>query len=594
MFARQRLRVSSIVESVALLVSPAAAFFGLRLRLMPVPDLNDPAMHTTFMIDPSSIFLRYTAAFTPTERLREGYRVGLLIPGRIFYLLFGALPGFVVFRYVLALIAVVPAYLLLRRIRGRAAGAAAAVVILSSPVIITAWGTDFPDAVAVSYLLAGLACLAMPSARHRPAWLIACGAFFTLAVWSFGSSLPLVLVTVAAYGLIRFLRDREKMVRDAAVMAGTALAMSALLAVGSAVLIGPFDYIIPTIRSLIYLSHKSLTKQYHSTNWRWAPYVAYLLVPPAVVAAGFIAFGRHVRAIPTPQLIVGAACTAQLAACALLQFAGSVQVLEEHYFSSLLWAAVSLLLAITLVELGRPILRDSTQAWVLPLLLLLVPLAYELDPHVPAFGWLPMGVVLAVAVVGLALIARLLGRVHPGRPARAAGALVLALIAGGLLVVTVAPIPAHPQLPDTTIDPPPAYASALGGDASYAVDLYAATAQLPLFVGPATYSGEQLLMWWPRTEQTQLLSAIGYYHAFFDSIPGDLGTLSSAGQVMIDQRKPAQILLISLTGDQFAQSVAALAPYQPQVERTGILRSGSVAIHVWLIDLANFFRASAV
>ena len=62
----------TIVEGLALLISPAVAFFGLRIRLMPVPDLNDPAMHTTFIIDPQCIFLRYTAAFTPSERLREG------------------------------------------------------------------------------------------------------------------------------------------------------------------------------------------------------------------------------------------------------------------------------------------------------------------------------------------------------------------------------------------------------------------------------------------------------------------------------------------------------------------------------------------
>src|ERR1700719_4325815 len=174
----------TIVEGLALLISPAVAFFGLRIRLMPVPDLNDPAMHTTFIIDPQSIFLRYTAAFTPSERLREGYRVAFLIPGRVAYLLFGALPGFVVFRYVLALIAVVPAYLLLRRMYGRVAGVVSVVVILSSPVVLTAWGTDFPNSSAVSYLIAGLACLAMPSQRHRLVWLAASTGFFTLSVWS--------------------------------------------------------------------------------------------------------------------------------------------------------------------------------------------------------------------------------------------------------------------------------------------------------------------------------------------------------------------------------------------------------------------------
>ena len=134
-----------MLEAFLLAISPVAAFFGLRLTLMAPPDLNDPAMHTTFIVDPQDIFLRYAAVFQPTERLREGARVGFLIPGRIAYLLFGGVPGFVVFRYVLALIAVVPTYLLLKRLYSSVAGVIGVIIILSCPVIILAWGTDFPE-----------------------------------------------------------------------------------------------------------------------------------------------------------------------------------------------------------------------------------------------------------------------------------------------------------------------------------------------------------------------------------------------------------------------------------------------------------------
>jgi len=469
----------ALAEGFALLISPVAAFFGLRLRLMPVPDLNDPAMHTTFIIDPQSIFLRYTAAFTPSERLREGYRVAFLIPGRIAYLLFGALPGFVVFRYVLALVAVVPTYLLLRRVYGRSAGAVGGVVILSSPVVITARGTDFPNSAAISYLIAGLACLAMPSLRHRVAWLAISAGFFTMAVWSIATSLPLVVATVAAYGLIRLQRDRANLFRDAAVMAGAAVAVTAALAIGSGLLLGKFDYIVPTIQSLIYLSHRSLEALYHSASWRWAPYDAYLLVPPAIVGLWFVAFGHRLKDVQTPQLIIGVACAGQLLLCVLLQFVGSVQILEEHYFSSLLWGGLSLLLAIALVELSRPIMDHPRFTWLLPALLAAVPLAYELDPHVPAFGWVPVGVAIVAIIAVLAVLATRLRALAPPVPARVASGVSLALIAGGLLVLTVAPIPAHANLPNTTFDPDPAYAMALGGDDSLAVSLYASPPTFP-------------------------------------------------------------------------------------------------------------------
>lgn len=590
-FTRRAWSLPSVVESLAVLVSPAVAFFGLRLRLMPVPDLNDPAMHTTFIIDPQSIFLRYSAVFTPSARLREAARVAFLVPGRIAYLLFGAVPGFVVFRYVLALVAVVPAYLLLRRLYGRSAGAVAAIVVLSSPVIITAWGTDFPNSAAVSYLVAGLACLVMPSVRHRIAWLAVSAACFTLAVWSIATSAPLVVAAVAVYGIIRLWREPAHIYRDAVVMAIAAVAVTGVLMLASGLLLGQFDFIRPTIESLIYLSHKSLEAMYHSASWRWAPFVAYLLVPPAIVVVGLIAFGRRLTSIPTPQLVVGVACATQLVVSLVLQFVGKVQTLEVHYFSSLLWAGLSLLLAMSLVQLTRPILDNPRSTWALPLLLLLVPLAYELDPHVPSFGWLPFGDMLALIIVALAAIAARF-RNAAQRPVTRLGTCVsLTLMSGCLLVLTVSPIPSHDPLPGTIFNATPAYATALGGNDSEAVGLYVVTTDLPGFVGPATYAGEQLLIWWPRAQQQQILGPIGMYHAFFDSIPSPLGVLSPPAVRMIEQRRPAQILLLSFTGQDFPQSVTALAPFQPVLVRTAILRSGPIALHVALIDLDQYDRS---
>jgi hypothetical protein len=219
-----------------------------------------------------------------------------------------------------------------------------------------------------------------------------------------------------------------------------------------------------------------------------------------------------------------------------------------------------------------------------------VPLAYELDPHVPAFGWLPFGDALLVAIALLAFIAARIRNARQRLSARIAASLSLVLTAACLLVLTVAPIPPHAMLPDTIFDPAPAYATALGGDPSRGIDLYVVTADLPVFVGPATYSGEQLLIWWPRDEQQLILGPIGIYHAFFDSVPGDLGALSAPGRDMIEQRRPAQILLLSFTGEDFAQSLTALSPFQARLVRTAVLRSGSVALHVWLIDLDEYYR----
>jgi hypothetical protein len=584
---RQWLR--SGAEGLALLLSPLAAFFGLRLTLMAPPDLNDPAMHTAFIIDPHDVYVRFTALLEPTDRLREGARVGFLVPARLAYLLFGAVPGFVVLRYVLALVAVVPAYLLMRRMYNRMAGVIAVIVILSCPVMILAWGTDFPDSAAVSYLIGGLACLAMPSVRHRVGWLIGAGILFALALWALATSAPLIIVTLAVYARIGFARDRAHLFRDVAVLGGAAVAATGLLVIGSGLLIGPLDYIQTTIQSLIYLAQPSQVRLNHSASPFWAPYITYLLVVPTVTALWFIAFAARLRKVPTPQLLIGTTCLAQFGIFSLLQLFGGVQDLEVHYFSSLLWGAVCLTLAIVIVELGRPLLAHRLWRWAVPALLIAVPLVFEIHPRVPQFGWVPWGFALAALILLVGWGTTRLASSGQGMRGLALVGGSLAIITAGLLGLTVTPTQ-HAHVKGTIDDTFPAYAGTLGGNDTVDVDLYSITTQLPGFVGPPAYSGEEVVTWWSDDEIAYLREPIGMYHAFFNSIPSDLGSLIPAGAQFLDARRPAQVLLMSFNGALFPESLQSLSQYRPDVVKTGVLRSGSLALHLWLIDLNVYLR----
>ncbi len=587
--ARSTRLIQASLEGVALLVAPIAAVFGLRITLMSPPDLNDPAMHTAFVINPSDVFTRYSAVLAPTDRLREGARVGFLVPARLSYLLFGAVPGFMVFRYVLALIAVVPVYLLLRRLYGRIAGAIGVIVVLSCPVIILAWGTDFPNSAAVSYLIGALACLAMPSVRHRFAWVIGSAVLFTLALWALAASAPLIIVTLVVYARINWVRERKTLIRDAALMGGAFVAVTGLLVVASGLLIGPLDYIQTTIASLIYLAQPSQVRLNHSANPLWAPYITYLLVPPTVVALWFVAFAKPLRMVPTPQLLVGMSCLTQLFIFAILQLFGGVQDLEVHYFSSLLWGAVCITLAIVIVELGRPLSAHRVLRWVLPGVLLAVPLIFEIHPRVPQFGWIPWGILLAALVVILGIYAARLGQRTRSTRTMALIGVSLTAIVGAVLGLTVTPTQ-HARLRGTVVDTFPAYASTLGGNDTEYFDLYSITTQLPGFVGPPSYSGEQLVTWWSDSEIGLLREPIGMFHAFFNSIPSDLGVLIPAGRQYIEQTKPAQVLLMSFNGDQFPESLSQLSQFQPEVVHAGVIRSGSLTLHLWLIDLKVYDR----
>jgi len=577
------------LEGAALLVSPFAAVFGLRITVMSPPDLNDPAMHTAFVINPSDVFARYTAVLAPTDRLREGARVAFVVPARLSYLLFGPVPGFLVFRYVLALIALVPAYLLLRRLYGRIAGAIAVIVILTCPVIILAWGTDFPDSAAVSYLIGGLACLAMPSVRYRFAWVIGSAVLLTLALWALATSAPLIIVTLAVYTRIMWSRERGTVLRDIALMGGAFVVVTGLLVVASGLVIGPLDYIQTTIASLIYLAQPAWVRMDHSASPLWAPYITYLLVPPAVIALWFVAFAKPLRTIPTPQLLVGMTCLTELLIFGLLQLFGGVQDLEVHYFSSLLWAAVCITLAIVLVELGQPLFTHAVLRWTLPVVLIAVPLVFEIHPRIPQFGWVPWGILLAAFLVALGVWAFRLGSTASSMRSMTLIGVSLTAIVGGLLALTVTPTQ-HARLRGTVVDTFPAYAHTLGGNDTVDIDLYSITTQLPAFVGTPAYSGERLVTWWSDNEIALLREPIGIFHAFINSVPSDLGVLITPGRQWIEQNKPAQVLLMSFNGTQFPESLAQLSQFRPVVVRAGVVRSGSLALHLWLVDLTVYDR----
>jgi hypothetical protein len=513
------------------------------------------------------------------------------VPARLAYLAFGAVPGFFVTRYVLALVAVGPVYLLLRRLYGVPAGVVGVLVVLSSPVIVTAWGTDYPDGAVVSYAAGALACLAMPCApRWRRAWLAVAGVLLVMAVWSHGVAVPLVAATLACYAGVRLVRERAGLIGDLVLLAGVAVGVTGLLVVASWAVIGRADFIAITWQAYRYLSQPAQIAFWHSANWRWAPYVAYLLVPPAVLGAFAVAVARRGRAVPTPVLLVGVVATGQLALYVGLQFFGTVQTLEEHYFSSTLWAGVCLAFAITVAELARPLSDRPLARWLPAAVLLAVPLGYEADRHVPPLGWQPAGAILAAAVIVAAAAARGGGRLR--RPAVVATAIGLALtaMAGAALVLTVAPIPIHPRLPQTIFSPPPAYASALGDGGTIDIDRYRVAVALPAFVGPAAYQGEQIFIWWPISVDGVYTEYAGMYHSLFNALRSDPPLLTKRDRYLLEDRRPAELLLYANSAATFPAALRELAAFRPALMRTGVLRSGPVVLHAWLIRLGVYYH----
>jgi hypothetical protein len=187
---------------------------------------------------------------------------------------------------------------------------------------------------------------------------------------------------------------------------------------------------------------------------------------------------------------------------------------------------------------------------------------------------------------------------HPSFSRRAglcrdAGAPAVAVVlAGALLILTVAPEVKQPPMPNVVPYPVPAYAHALGGNDSALVDEYQVTCELPGFVGHAAYAGEQLLMWLPWGQFTELTEPAGIFHSGFNLVGGAFPLLDASSRDKIEYRRPAEVLLLSETGIHFSRAVQSLAPFAPRVVKQAVLADGAYHLHVWLVDLRYLRRAS--
>src|SRR5664280_2221289 len=101
---------------------------------------------------------------------------------------------------------------------------------MSSPVIVTAWGTDYPDSAVVSYLAGSLACLALSfSNRHQRLWLSLGGVFATMALWSHQIAIPLLAAMFIVYIGMRISADRQHVWRDLLLLGGVSVAVTLIL-----------------------------------------------------------------------------------------------------------------------------------------------------------------------------------------------------------------------------------------------------------------------------------------------------------------------------------------------------------------------------
>lgn len=575
-----------------LLAMPPLLFVGMGVQPMARVQSIDPTLYTAYIDNGPDLIQRFG-----TDRYYWS-RVGTVLPGRLGNLVLGPVGGFYLFRFALALVAIVPAYLLFRRLWDERVGLVAAVVLLVNPVAIRAWTSDYPDGAAIAYLVGGTCFLLYPSHRRRWAWSLAAGAMFAAAVLCNVVVSALVAATLAADAVVR-LRPLTRaavppMLRHWLVIGTAFVATAFAFAVGAELVIGAGNLVHPTVRAIQEMRGDQFTP-YHSSNWRWVLRETQLMVPPLLLMSwGALRLRRRDdEHLPAAESTVALAVAFQTAGFALWQFVNRGSTLENYLYSSLLWATTSLLAVFVLRALWA---RQAVRRWVLLCIpvVLLVPLglrSFAPDLQFRLWPWGP-AVILVVTVV-LLLATR---RATPATVLRSLGLTLVIVVAAQSL--TIAKPQNLPFLAGQAIHPQASYGDVfLNSDDTY-LETYRVVTQLPDLVPSLERTAGDLLLWWSSDAPDIVQYAAAMYlwrntalMGFDFDAPG-LPVLGSAELQRLQENPPRFILMLGADSSRFDSGLTSLddAGVRPEIQSDEVLRSGDSQLSVRLVELGTWFE----
>lgn len=537
----------------------------------------DPSLYTAYAQHPTDLMTRFGG--------NDYYwvRLGFLLPAQVFYQVFGPVGGFVAFRYVLALVALVPGFVLLARHFSRAAAWCFVAAVVTSPVILMAWNSDYPDSAALSYLVGGSALAVLPARRTGSAASLRLGAgvLLGLALNAHAASLPIVAVVVVASLLAHPRGQDSGRWWQMAVVAGGIVAVTALLAAVAYLRWGDADIISPTVRQYLRLQRPDQVAIWHSSTWAWAARATYLLVPPALAVAVGVAGCRR-RPGGRPGTIVGAltvGAAGSVLAATVVQATGGFS-LEYYFYSSLLWWSVPFLLAILLGSLLTGHLPARARWTGAVAIVLVAGLAALLPGPVARFPVVPVGLGLAALVVVLAGLV-------VGRKAWVVIIGVSAIVVALWLVTVGQPVTAYAkgQVGYPLVD----YSAVSRSDSARARDVYRVVSAVPDLVPPAARPGERVLAWPGRCGfPGPPLDPVGQAAAQYLSshLSSNMPQLTPADERLLAQARPGWLLvLLSNTGEEFNGAETAVARWSPERLTLTTVTSGDVVLHVEVIRL---------
>ncbi len=386
---------AAVVETGGLLLAPLIAFWIMRFVPINQNHSLDPYVYTGYINDFQDLLIRYGLTY-------YSVRFGLILPGQLFTHLFGPAGGYFTLRYVLALIAAIPLYYLVKRHFSQPVAVLTVAGLLTSPYFARALLWDHPDATGVPFLTAAV-CLFLLDERPSLWRDTLAGAFAAMAVHSnfFVVSVIGIFGAVWLSFSLLFRLPLKDLVKHFAGVAAGALLVTALGFLYYWHVIGrPTDIFSVTLQVASGLVHGG-TKQWRTPGTSWITMQMHVLTP-IVLAICCIAVTRWRRTSFTGLIIVsfGVAVTAFYY---VEQFLLDSDILQLFYYFSYLIPAVFLMLAFLWQTLWERTKRSSSAFIGVGLAALLAPWMAAIYgklalPNLTVSHWLVLCGVLAVTL----------------------------------------------------------------------------------------------------------------------------------------------------------------------------------------------------
>jgi hypothetical protein len=415
--------LESAAEAAFLLLLPVAAFWLMNFRLIVQNGAIDPYVYTGYIHNFHDLLERYGPTY-------YGVRFGHILPARMLASLFGAIPGYLLWRYLVVLAGSVPFYVLLRQRYGRTLAMTVVTVLVTSPFLARTVLWDYPSATAVPCLLGAVCLLQL---EHRCRRLLDLGAGFLAGVMLhsnvFGIA-PLV-VFVGAYGVAWVLSGRGGSVlagRLAWFAVGPILLTAAgWLYYGS--LLKRWDIWSSTAFVVSFLV-KGGTTEWRTVDPSWVLKNWSVLTPPLLTVMALLASVGKRISIQAVALGTGAACAASL--LYIHQFFLNGNTLELLNYFSYALPSLCLLLALVVAAIwersspgarivsGSILVACSAGPWIL----------YSREWPVLALMTFERHLLLAIVALTLVVLTRMLVSRRTIMPILASAALGLMLFSG--------------------------------------------------------------------------------------------------------------------------------------------------------------------